>query len=86
MATLHMVNRSSALAACLAVAADEDAVLLIEDGVYATLRAPVRPLHAIEDDIRARGLTSRVDVAITRIGYAEMVELTVKHQPIVSWN
>jgi tRNA 2-thiouridine synthesizing protein B len=87
MPTLHLVNRAAALDACLAVAAEADAVLLLEDGVYAGTRelAPQRALHALEPDVQARGLTGRLAAQVTLVSDAQFVVLVEAHQPVVSW-
>lgn len=86
MAALHIVNRSPALDACLEVAAESDAILLIEDGVYVAASVGRRPLLALRDDAAARGLTGRMGTGVELIGYADFVRLVEKHQPIVSWS
>lgn len=87
MPALHLVNRASALAACLSVAADDDAVLLLEDGVYAAAAgtSPERPLHALEPDVRARGLAGRLAGNTTVVSDAGFVTLVEAHQPVVTW-
>ncbi len=87
MATLHLVTRPAALAACLAVAADGDAVLLIHDGVYAGVPAlaPQRPLHALKPDVRGRGLEVRLSERVAVIDDAGFVALVETHQPVVTW-
>ena len=86
MATLHIVNRPRALASALEVAAADDPVLLIEDGVYAALTAESRDILVLEDDARARGVAQRLPAGMRLIGYAEFVDLAAEHSPIVSWN
>lgn len=86
MATLHLVNHHSALNACLEVAAAEDSIVLIEDGVYSALKSSPRSLFAIEDDVQARGLASHINEDTVVIDYTRLVELVAKHQPIVSWD
>ncbi len=87
MSTLHVINKANALPACLSVAGAHDALLLIEDGVYAgtTARSPQRPLYALAADVDARGLNERLGPSVTVISDAEFVQLAVDHQPIVSW-
>jgi tRNA 2-thiouridine synthesizing protein B len=87
MATLHLVNKVAALSACVAVAADDDAVLLLEDGVYAAtaVLAPHRSLHALEPDVRARGLTDRLATHVEVVSDAQFVTLVETHQPVVTW-
>ena len=87
MATLHLVNRVAALAACLEVAADHDAILLLEDGAYAATvaSAPSRPLNVLEPDARARGLTRRLASHVVVVTDADFVKLVERHQPVVTW-
>lgn len=100
MAALHLVSRSPAdsrvLAHCLARAGEGDAVLLIEDGVYAAADAPggeiLRELagrvamYVLVPDLDARGLsiTPRWP-EIQAVDYSGFVALTTAHNPIVSW-
>lgn len=87
MSALHLVNRTQALAACLAVAAEDDAVLLLQDGVYAgvPVLAPERPLHALEPDVHARGLDGRLSGHVEVVSDAGFVALVEAHQPVVTW-
>ena len=87
MAALHLVNHASALAACLAVAGDHDAILLLENGVYAATAAgaPHRALHALEPDVQARGLAGRLAGSVEVISHAQFVTLVEDHQPVVTW-
>ncbi len=87
MAILHLVNRTAALEDCVKIAVAKDAVLLIEDGVYAA-RAPTYTqarVYALREDVLARGLADRLATGIDLIGYEEFVQLACDHQPIVSW-
>ena len=88
MAALHIVNKADALADCLPLVADGDALLLIEDGVYAACTAiGIRaPCHALADDLRARGLMDRVESSIESVSYDGFVDLVERHQPIVTWS
>ena len=87
MAALHIVNRRSGLASCLAVAAASDAILLIEDGVYAATRPQPWPgaVFALRPDVEARGLIERLSDDVQLATDADFVELVVGHQPIVTW-
>lgn len=88
MATLHLVNKTAALADCLAVAAREDTVLLLEDGVYGAVPpgpAAAARLLALDPDVRARGLLSRLAPGVGLISDAEFVALVEHHQPVVTW-
>ncbi|MGI9288815.1 MAG: sulfurtransferase complex subunit TusB [Pseudomonadales bacterium] len=100
--TLHICNKSptesSALQSCLAVACSGsgNAVLLIEDAVYAALPALEKSLdlrdeiantelYALKDDLKARGLESSLASYITAIDYADFVQLCVDHSNSHSW-
>lgn len=87
---LHTVNKSpfgcGAYACCLRNAGDNDAVLLIEDGVYAILKeSPSQPLYALQEDIEARGLTDKVPQQITLVDYSGFVKLATEADAIQSW-
>jgi len=92
MATLHLVNNSTALASCLAVASSADTLVLLEDGVYAVKEA-TRVTHvtiedsptllAIAQDAQIRGVN--LGSGVTAIDYHQLVELCTQHQPITSW-
>jgi tRNA 2-thiouridine synthesizing protein B len=100
MAALHLVNRSPAdnraLAQCLARAGEGDAVLLIEDGVYAAAEAPGGEIlgelagrvavYVLAPDLDARGLSlSPRWPDIRAVDYSGFVALTTAFNPIVSW-
>jgi len=87
MATLHLVNHAEVLADCLALAGPEDAILLLENGVYAALagQAPDRRLCALEVDVRARGIASRVAGHVDVIDDVGFVALVESHKPVVTW-
>jgi sulfur relay protein TusB/DsrH len=86
MATLHLVNRPSALASCLETAREEDTVLLLEDGVYAAAASDIaRPVRAIDVDVEARGVSARLHENVTLASYEDFVRLVEAHQPVVSW-
>lgn len=95
---LHIVSKSpdqdNALGACLRLAADDDSLLLIEDGVYAAVRnlsgyrrlaGRAGPCYALEDDVIARGLSDRIGAEIQLVDYAGFVELCEAHAHIQSW-
>ncbi len=93
---LHIVNKSplgsAALRDCLTVCRRDDALLLIEDGVYAATGAAVEQLlaatasvHVLREDVNARGLAERIDNRIAIIDYSGFVQLCCDHHPIQSW-
>src|SRR5690625_7546195 len=101
MSTLHTVNKSpfshTTWASCLCVCQPGDALLLIEDGVYAALasspqaeqlqqahKAGVR-LYALEPDLGARGLSGQHVAAIELVDYNCLVRTRPKTHSTQSW-
>jgi tRNA 2-thiouridine synthesizing protein B len=94
---LHIVNKSpegsTALADCLRFCRSGDAVMLIEDGVYAALAgewleqllATGAQVHALTPDLAARGVAERCDGRVAVLDYAGFVQLCCDHNPIQSW-
>lgn len=97
---LHIVNKSpsqtQALASCLRVAAADQAVLLIEDGVYAASRglagssglaAAVSRLqvYVLQPDVEARGMADRLIDGVQPIDYGGFVDLVARHTVNQSW-
>lgn len=82
MATLHLIFSRSGYAACTERCLAGDTLVLLQDGVYAPFGD--RPVLALGSDVIARGMSDRLDT--TRcIDMTELVNLTTRHQPIVSW-
>ena len=90
--TLHIVSKSpfssSALSDCANAVRDGDALLLIEDGVYALNgqmpeKLAAGKLYCLAADASARGLA--VPDSIEAIDDARWVSLCTEHHPIVSW-
>jgi len=99
MPALHLVsaspNGSAALQSCLRCAADDDAVLLIGNGVYGAVAGPFRRStrrvgvtrwFALEADVAARGIRDGIAESVTLVDDAAFVDLVATHQPIVSWS
>jgi len=99
MSTLHVVNkphsRGLALRSCLRLLQPGDALLLIEDGVYASTdtgenrlfwqnRPDEVSLHALEPDLNARGIALPLP-AFERIDDAGFVNLVCGHTRTLSW-
>ncbi|MBI5920848.1 MAG: sulfurtransferase complex subunit TusB [Betaproteobacteria bacterium] len=91
---LHIVNKSpqekNCLDACLGVATDGAAVLLIEDAVYAaTTGHPAAAkleqaqsrlkLYVLRPDLEARGMADRLIAAVTAVDYGGFVDLAAEH-------
>jgi len=96
--TLHIINKSpydsASVRECLAILDQSDTVVLIENGVYAALNnSPTQLLlvnkchriFAIEDDVQARGLSTKISDDFQRIDYLGFVELCAENSPIQSW-
>lgn len=95
--TLHTWNKADASAAafatCLAALADDDTLLLIEDGVYLVLDAaflqrfaPGAPrLCVLAADLAARGISDRLSRTANVIGYKDFVAMSLQHQQVVNW-
>lgn len=97
---LHTVNKSpferNALETCLQHAQKGDSILLIEDGVYCTLKGTVASkkveqalkdmsIYALQPDLEARGIQGRVLDGIKLVDYAGFVDLVTEHNPVQSW-
>lgn len=74
--------------------ASNDCILLIEDGVFASLPAyselftPFRAdceLYTLEADVQARGLSNKVDSAFSIANDQKFVKLSCTMNKIVSW-
>ncbi len=81
MPSLHLINGEQALLECLSVASKEDSLLLLGAAVLAETDGQ-RPLLGLADDVP--GDFSCPD-SIELISYQDFVELTVSHQPIITW-
>lgn len=98
--TLHLVFDSpagGALADALRAATCDDAVLLLQDGVYAVATGNAAlpllggacergvTLHALDTDLRARGITARLAAGVMVVDDEGFVALTERHARTVSW-
>ena len=96
---LHTVNKSSfernSLQSCLNTIDDTSVILLIEDGVIcaannanssmlAGLVAEGR-VYALQGDVEARGISSKLADNIKLVDYAGFVDLVEEHGTTVSW-
>ncbi|WP_088328415.1 sulfurtransferase complex subunit TusB [Lacimicrobium sp. SS2-24] len=88
---LHILTQrpgSTAYKDCLSAINEGDALLLIEDGVYAgnteVLSMASNRIYALKPDSLARGLDEPVH-GITWIDYTGFVELTLKYTKTVTW-
>jgi tRNA 2-thiouridine synthesizing protein B len=96
---LHTVNKSSfernSLQTCLNTIDDSSVILFIEDGVInaanntkssmiADLATQGR-VFALQGDVEARGISSKLADNIKLVDYPGFVDLVVKHGTAVSW-
>ena len=97
---LHIINKSpfqtSTLESCLALAQPGNALLLIEDGIYAAtvgsaaesrMRQACATLkvNALQPDMDARGVTGKLIDGVTLVDYGGFVELAVEYNTSHSW-
>lgn len=101
MSTLHTINKSpfahQTLASCLSVCADQDGILLLEDGVFGAIRhSPCAEdlqtlinkgvkVYALDNDLKARGLHDRIHEAIQVTNYDGFVQLSLDYRCVQSW-
>jgi tRNA 2-thiouridine synthesizing protein B len=94
---LHTVNKKGeALLRCLSLLADADALLLIEDGVYAAQdtsgnvalwqqHAGTMRCFVLESDVAARGITDNLLPHFDVVTWQQFVALTLEYDKVVSW-
>lgn len=97
---LHIINKSpfqtSTFESCLRLAQAGNAVLLIEDGIYAATKGSsaetrVREacaslkIYALQPDMDARGMTSALIEGVTLVDYSGFVDLVAEHNTSHSW-
>ena len=100
MAMLHTVNKSpfekDSLNSCLRLSLDGSSILLIEDGIYAALEGTsvsdsvkeamkTKKVYALQEDVNARGMQSKVMDGIEQVDYAGFVNLVTEHDKVESW-
>lgn len=97
MSRLHTVNKtaetSQALEDCLRLAAPGDALLLLEDGVYAATSGdlPRRcgelglKLYALAVDVEARGLGQHLAEGVAIVDETGFVQLCCEADDVSSW-
>ncbi|WP_426417716.1 sulfurtransferase complex subunit TusB [Aestuariirhabdus sp. LZHN29] len=97
---LHIVNKpdsgSDALRRCLNLALPDASLLLIEDGVFNVLpgssgfqllceQPSTLRIYALQEDLRARGLSELLPEQVTPVDYDGFVVLTEQHTKSLSW-
>jgi len=97
---LHTVNKSpfekNSLESCLKHCKKGSSLLLIEDGVYASLKDTKYSdaittamndisIYVLEPDLTARGVQDQLIDGIKSVDYAGFVDLTVEHDKVEAW-
>jgi tRNA 2-thiouridine synthesizing protein B len=97
---LHIINKSPfekhALESCLRFAQPGNALLLIEDAVYAAVQgnaleprireaAKSLAIYALAPDLDARGMRHAAIEAISLVDYDGFVDLVAAHRNVQSW-
>ena len=97
---LHIVNKSHlqtrSLESCLRMVRDGDALLLIEDAIYAgTARGAASAglaaamkrvkVFALQPDMDARGMGGALADGVTAVDYGGFVDLVAEHSNSQSW-
>ena len=92
--TLGRTPTQCDLPALLRLVQQNDALLLLQDGVLAGLAGSGSleqlldtqvTLYALRDDLDARGLSGHISHKITVISYTGFVALTEKHHSQIAW-
>lgn len=87
MSVVHLLSNASALNSCLQTIEQNDALLLLGDGVFAARDERLKRLSisisAINEDAISRGVELMSHVK--SVNYDEFVELIVNHHSSVSW-
>ena len=86
---LHIVSNPKSIGECTLHLLEDDAIILIDDGVYAitgnnlnNLDVPV-PVYALEADLAARGISPTSGE--TPANMSRFVALVVEHASSVTW-
>lgn len=89
---LHLIKSTQALEEALPLCAPSDAIVLLEQAVYAATSShklqpmlPKQGVYALHSDVLARGLASRVSERIVVIDNHQWVDLTVEHPSSLTW-
>mgnify|MGYP003462406456 CR=1 FL=1 len=90
---LHIVNKSpaqtTALATCLRLAQDGQALLLTEDAVYAATPSMAAScglqVFVLLPDVEARGMAGKLIAEARTVGYDGFVDLVAEHPNNQSW-
>lgn len=81
---VYLVDRPQGEEALSIAALDPDAqIVLIQDGVYLDTKAVAeRPVYAVAEDAKRRGLVGRLPTYVKLIDYGEVIDLVVANKVI----
>jgi tRNA 2-thiouridine synthesizing protein B len=97
---LHIINKSpfekNSLDSCLRTAQPGQALLLIEDGIYAATQGSAiqariteacakLSVYVLQPDLDARGMSAKLIPGISSVDYAGFVDLVEKYNTSHSW-
>jgi sulfur relay protein TusB/DsrH len=83
--SLHLVFTTAAWQACQDLKKADDGIVLLGDGAYLAGQIDqTERVYVLQEDLEVRGLAEKSKVAC--ISYAQLVELTIEYNPIVSWS
>ncbi len=94
---LHTINKNNeALHRCLSLIGNKDAVLLIEDGVYAALTSkknqavwdalsPGVKTYVMADDLAVRGISDKMLPFFGCVDWSGFVSLSLEYEKVISW-
>ena len=92
---LHIItnNQTSSFNYCQQSLAAGDSLIFIDDGIYLLIRNNIInveitktvDVYALNDDVNARGLSSKLPKYIQKIDYDSFVALTEKYQTNQTW-
>ncbi len=82
--SLHLVFSTLGWQSCQKLVKPEDGVVLMGDGAYLARQLfQHKSVFVLQEDLEVRGLHEQTEVS--GISYAQLVELTIQHKPVVSW-
>lgn len=92
MSILHIIKTVQALDDVIQVATHADKLILVEQAVYAASaqHKALTPLtgfalYALEADVAARAMTSRLDTQVKLVDFSGFVELTAEQASSITW-
>jgi tRNA 2-thiouridine synthesizing protein B len=91
---LHIIKSRDGFEAAKSYSSDQDTFLFIEDGVYLAICAELEQsglkasnvnVYALENDIKARGLTTPLESTLKLVDYKGFVALTAQEGNSITW-